>query len=98
MASASIFNQTDVDVASDIEDKVPSMISDCDIPECEGVPRHLWMTKCVSLHNEYGVAVGEGICHSVKSDLVVRSNGPLGDTHVAVRILKSLKPNEFPND
>jgi hypothetical protein len=98
MASASIFNQANVDVASDIEDEVPFVISHRDIPECEGVPCHLWMTKCVSLHNEYGVAVGEGICHSVKSDLVVGSNGPLGDTHVVVQILKSLKLDEFPDD
>jgi hypothetical protein len=41
MASTSIFNQADVDVTSDIEDKVPSMISDRDIPEYAGVPRHL---------------------------------------------------------
>jgi hypothetical protein len=95
MASASIFNQADVDVASVIEDEVPSMISDRDISECEGVLHHLWTTKCVSLHNEYGVAVEEGICHSVKSDLVVGSNGLLGDTHVAVQISKSLSRTSF---
>jgi hypothetical protein len=30
--------------------------------------------------------------------LVVGSIGPLGDTHVVVLILKSLKPDEFPDD
>jgi hypothetical protein len=48
------------------------------------VPRHLWTTKCVSLHNSDGIVVEEGICYSVKSDLVVGSTGPLGNTHVAV--------------
>jgi hypothetical protein len=62
------------------------------------MPRHLWMTKCASLHNNNGIAVGEGICHSVKSDLVVESTRPLGDTHVAVQISKSLKPDEFLDD
>jgi hypothetical protein len=74
------------------------MISDCDILEWEGVPRHFWTTKCVSLHNDNGIAVGEGICHSVKSDLVVGSTGPLRNTQVAVQISKSLKPDEFPDD
>ena len=52
----------------------------------------------MSLYNEYSVAVGEGVCHSIKSDLVVGSKSPLVDTHVAVQILKNLKPNEFPNN
>ena len=74
------------------------MISDRDILECEGVPRHLWTTKCVSMHNSDSIALGEGICQSVKSDLVVRSSGPLGDTHVVVQISRSLKPDEFQDD
>ena len=80
------------------EEDVPEVISDRDIPECEGVLRHLWTTKCVSLYNSDGIALGEGICHSIKSDLVVGSTGPLGDTHVAVQILRSLKPDEFPDN
>ena len=86
------------DSVSDSEEDVVEVISDRDIPVCEGVPRHLWATKCVSLHNSDGIALGEGICQSVKSDLVVGSTGPLGDTHVAVHISKSLKPDEFPDE
>ena len=52
----------------------------------------------MSLHNSNGIALGEGICHNVKSDLVVESTGPLGDIHVAVHISRSLKPDEFPDD
>jgi hypothetical protein len=62
------------------------------------VPRHLWTTKCVSLYNDNGIAVEEGICHSIKSNLIVGSTGPLGDTHVVVQISKSLKPYEFPDN
>src|SRR5665811_226824 len=98
MASSSGTIPFGSDLYSDVEEDVPEVISDRDIPECEGVPRHLWTTKCVSLHNSDGIAVGEGICHSVKSDLVVGSSGPLGDTHVAVQISWSLKPDEFPDD
>src|SRR5450759_128589 len=98
MASSSSANPSGSDLVSDVEEDVPEIISNQDIPECEGVPRHLWTTKCVSLHNSDGIALGEGICHSVKSDLVVGSTGPLGDTHVVVQISRSLKPDEFPDD
>ena len=59
------------------------------IPECEGLPRWLWNTKCVTLYNEKGVLVGEGICHSMNSNLVLGATGPLGDSHVAVFVAKT---------
>jgi hypothetical protein len=98
MASSSIHVGFENDPLLDMEDEVEELLSDCDIPKCEGVPHHLWTTKCVSLHNNDGIVVGEGICHSAKSDLVVGSIGPLGDTHVVVQISKSLKPDEFLDD
>ncbi len=58
------------------------------IPECEGLPRRQWNTKCVTLYNNEGILVGEGTCHSVNSDLVLGANGPLANTHVAVHISK----------
>ena len=60
-----------------------------DIPECEGLPRQLWNTKCVTLYNDEGLLVGEGTCHSVNLDLVLGATGPLGDTHVAMFVAKS---------
>ena len=60
-----------------------------DIPECEGLPRRLWNTMCVTLYNIQGTLVGEGTCHSVNSDLVLGTNDPLGDTHVAVHISRT---------
>ena len=71
------------------------MISDCDILEYEGMPRHLWTTKCMFLHNDNRIPVEEGICHSIKSVLVVESTKPLGNMHVAVQISKNLKLDEF---
>jgi hypothetical protein len=81
-----------------MEDNIQQLLSNYDIPECKGMPPHLWTMECVSLHNDDGIAMEEGFCHSVKSDLVVGSTGPLGHTHVAVHILKSLKPDKFPDD
>jgi hypothetical protein len=98
MVSSSVRFGYENDPFSDMEEVVEDLVIDHDIPECEGVPRHLWTTKCVSLHNDGGIVVGEGICHSVKSNLVVGSTGPLGNTHVAIQISKSLKRDEFPDD
>src|ERR1700738_4601576 len=69
-----------------------------DIPECEGLPRRLWNTMCVTLYNIEGVLVGEGTCHSVNSDLVLGANGPLGDTHVAVHISKTHSEVDIPHE
>ena len=78
------------DMGDSSEDKVENVeFVRVEIPDCEGFPRRLWNTKCVTLYNEDGKLVGEGMCHSVKSDLVVGANGPLGDSHVAIHICRS---------
>jgi hypothetical protein len=47
--------------------------------------------------NELGVDVAQGICHSVKADLVIDSDGmPLDNDHVAVQIAESLVEDEVP--
>ena len=69
-----------------------------DIPECEGLPRRLWNTKCVTLYNEEGVLLGEGTCHSVNLDLVLGATGPLGDSHVAVFVAKTHSEEHLPQE
>jgi hypothetical protein len=69
-----------------------------DIPECEGLPRRFWNTKCVTLYNEDGVLLGEGTCHSVNSDLVLGATGPLGDSHVAVFVAKTHSEEHLPKE
>ena len=68
------------------------------VPECEGLPRQMWNTKCVTLYNDDGELVGEGTCHSVNSDLVLGDNGPVGDTHVSVHISKSHSEVDIPHE
>ena len=68
------------------------------IPECEGLPRRLWNTKCITLYNDEGLLVGEGTCHSVNSDLVLGARGLLGDTHVAVFVAKSHSEEHLPQE
>ena len=84
-------------MADSLEDKVKDLESvSVEIPKCEGLPRQLWNTKCVTLYNEEGKLVGEGMCHSVKSNLVVGANGPLGDNHVAIHIYQSHSKEDIP--
>ena len=54
----------------DDEIQVPDVI-ESEIPECEGIPRRRWNTRCVIIYNEEGRLVAEGTCHSVSSDLVL---------------------------
>ena len=68
------------------------------LPQCEGLPRSEWISKCVILHNPFGTPVARGICVSISSDLVVGSAGPLGDLHVAVQISRSLCESEVPDE
>ena len=70
--------------SSDEMQDVDSMSNE--IPNYKGLPRQMWNTKCKTLYNIEGKLVGEGMCHSVNSDLVLGANGPLGDNHVAVHI------------
>jgi hypothetical protein len=72
------------------------LVFDCGNLECKGAPRELWTIRCLSLHNDNGLAVTEGICHNVKFDLVIGSTGLLGDTHVAES--KNLNVDEFPDN
>jgi hypothetical protein len=71
MASSSIIGGTENDPLSDSEEKVQNVIFVRDIPKYKGVPCQSWTTKCVSLHNDNEIPIAEGICHSVKSELVV---------------------------
>ena len=68
------------------------------IPKCEGLPRRLWNTKCVTLYNDERLLVGEGTCHNENSDLVLGATGPLGDTHVAVFVAMSHLEEHLPQE
>ena len=68
------------------------------IPECEGLLRRLWNTKCVTFYNEEGVLLGEGTCHNVNSDLVLGATGPLGDSYVVVFVAKTHSQEHLPKE
>ena len=68
------------------------------IPDCEGIPRPMWITQVVDLHSSSGVHIAQGICYSVSSDVVIGVDGPLGDLHVAVQISKTLNHEAVPDE
>ena len=69
-----------------------------DVPDCEGIPRRMWNTKCVKLYNVDGVLVGEGTIHSVDSELVLGASGPLGDAHMSVHVSISHSELDLPKE
>ena len=77
-------NAEPIDIMDSFDDEFQARLESMNVgvPECEGLSRRMWNTKCVTLYNDDGELVGEGTCHSVNSDLVLGVDGPLGDTHV----------------
>jgi hypothetical protein len=68
------------------------------VAQSKGCGRPSWITKCMTLTNESGVDVARGICHSVKADLIIDSDGMLLDNdHIAVQIIESLVEDEVPS-
>ena len=55
----------------------------------KGIPKRLWMGKCVVLHRGDEVPMAKGICHNVSSNIVVGSTCSLRDSHV-VDLLQSV--------
>ena len=65
---------------------------------CEGIPRESWNTRVVILTNEAREDVARAICRSVDASVVVDTNGrPIGDDHVVVQIVETLKEEEVPS-
>jgi hypothetical protein len=68
------------------------------IADCDGIPRAKWHPRAVTLRNEAGVDVANGVCQNVDPSLVVDSDRrPLGDDRVAVQIAESLCEEEVPS-
>jgi hypothetical protein len=69
------------------------------VAQYEGFGRPSWITKYVTLTNESGVDVAQGICHCVNADLVIDSDGMrLGNDCVAVQIAESLVEDKVPSE
>lgn len=59
-----IFNlDPDVDVVDAIRSAHNVRLQEMEraLPQCEGLPRSKWNSKCVTLHNSFGTTVTKGI-------------------------------------
>ena len=86
--------------STSFEDEVDdvSILEETTAPLCDGIPRRLWVGKCVVLHRADGFPIARGICRNVCSDVVVGSIGPLGESHVAIQISSNLSMANVPNE
>jgi len=61
------------------------------VAHCDGIARSSWISKAVTLRNEAGEDVANGICRSAKLEHVINEDGtPLSVDRVAVQIAESL--------
>jgi hypothetical protein len=89
--------QMDFIPGSDFTDPCPVLPEG--VAQCEGFGRPSWITKCVTLTNEFGVDVARGICHCVNADLIIDSDGmPLGNDRISVQIAESLVEDEVSSE
>ena len=69
----------------------PELVLLDDLKDCPGLSQYKWITKFVTLLNDGGDIVAEGVCQSLDSEFVLESNNkPLGEDQVVVQIVKCL--------
>ena len=64
------------------------------LPEFLVIPPCLWVGKTVSLHNGIGVCIAEGLVRNLRSNAIVGSSGPLGDSQVFVQVSRTFVEEE----
>ena len=69
-----------------------------ELPEFLVIPPRLWVGKTVSLHNGSGVCIAEGLVRNLRSNAIVGSAGPLGDSQVFVQVSRTFVEEEAPDE
>ena len=69
-----------------------------DLPEFLVIPPRLWVEKTVLLHNGSGVCIAEGLVPNLRSNAIVGSSGPFGDSQVFVQISHMFVEEEAPDE
>ena len=62
------------------------------------IPPRLWVGKTVLLHNGSGVCIAEGLVRNLRSNAIVGSAGPLGDSQVFVQVSRTFVEEEAPDE
>ena len=69
-----------------------------DLPEFLMIPSRLWVGKTVSLHNGSGVCIAEELVRNLRSNAIVGSASPLGDSQVFVQVSRTFVEEEAPDE
>ena len=62
------------------------------------IPPRLWVGKTVSLHNDSGLLIAEGLVRNLRSSAIVGSYGPLSDSQVVVQVSTTFVEAEGPDE
>ena len=88
-----------MDFSLDPDFNISHLVLSDGIAQCEGFGQVSWITKAVTFTNESRVDVAYGICHSIKAELVVDSDGmPLDNDCVAVQIAELQLEEDVPSE
>lgn len=81
------------------EVEVPELVLPDRLKECPGLPRYKWNTKFVTLFNDEGGIVAEGICQSIGSEFLLDSDDePIREDQVLVQIVNCINLDYVPAD
>ena len=69
-----------------------------DLPKFLVISPCLWVGKTVSLHNGRNVRIAEGLVQNLRSNAIVGSAGPLGDSQVFVQVSRMFVKEEAPDE
>lgn len=79
--------------------EVPKLFLPDHLKDCPGLPKNKWITKFVTLLNDGGDIVAQGICQSVGSECLLESrNESLREDQIVVQIVKCLNLDFVPAD
>ena len=68
------------------------------LPEFLVIPPRRWVGKTVSLHNGSGVCIAQGLVRNLRSNAIVGSTGPLGNSQDFVQVSRTFVEEEAPNE
>jgi hypothetical protein len=86
-----------MDFSSDDEALVDALVNP-DLPDFLVIPPRLWVGKTVSLHNDCGLLIAEGLVRNLRSSAIVGSSGPLSDSQVVVQVSTTFVEAEAPDE
>ena len=87
-----------MDLSSEDEGHVNALVNP-DLPKFLVIPLCLWVGKTISLHNGSGICIVEGLIQKLRSNTILGSSGPLGNSQVFIQVshtfVEEVPPDEW---